>query len=573
MRDRTPRPHTEITAPGEQAVAAGEISGVVTTGDGSPVDNRTIKLEPGTLRAPAEVDLVGELTNLPTGPAAVFVGRDSALAQIDQALSGDQPQVVIGQVIHGLGGVGKTELALQYAIARGDRYRLRWWITAESAEQIHAGLTKLAERLHPPTALALTREQAADWAQGWLQTHTGWLLVLDNVEDPAHVRDLLGQLRSGHILITTRRRAIWPEGIQPILLEVLDAPAAADLIIALSGRKGTEDRPAIEAIAAELGYLPLALEQAGAYIRETQISPGEYLELLKAHPAHMYAASPLTGDAERTIARLWSVHLQTIGHRNPYAVRLLRVLACYAPDDIPRDILGAGADDDRLMVLEALRLLHSYSLITLTEDAVSVHRLIQAVVAAEEEAETRGERAAPNLALTWLATAWAASEELPPGERRMRRRMLSPHVESLIRHHPVTADPHPDSWLFREAADHEYAEGNYHRAHTLASHVLALDRAALGEEHPDTLASRGNLAIVLWQLGRLEEAEAELRAVLEICRRVLGEEHPHTLGSRNNLATVLRDLGRQEEAAALENHPCPGATPAERLPGPDMPPA
>jgi hypothetical protein len=95
----------------------------------------------------------------------------------------------------------------------------------------------------------------------------------------------------------------------------------------------------------------------------------------------------------------------------------------------------------------------------------------------------------------------------------------------------------------------------------------------LGEEHPDTLTSRNNLALVLRGLGRLEEAEAEHRAELEICRRVLGEEHPDTLTSRHNLATVLRDLGRQEEAAALENHPCPGATPAERLPGPDMPPA
>lgn len=255
------------------------------------MDNRTIRLEPGTLQAPAEVDLTAALTNLPDAPAAVFIGRENALARLDHKLSGDQAQVIIGQVIHGLGGIGKTELARQYATINRDCYRLRWWITAESAEQIQDGLTALAERLHPLVALALTGEQAADWARGWLQAHKGWLLVLDNVEDPAHVRDLLGQLYTGHILITTRRTVRWPAGVQPIPLPLLDEHAAAELITKVGERDRPEDQPAVEKIAKELGCLPLALEQAGAYIRESQISPDEYLALLIAHPAHMYAAS------------------------------------------------------------------------------------------------------------------------------------------------------------------------------------------------------------------------------------------------------------------------------------------
>ncbi|MFF3445325.1 tetratricopeptide repeat protein [Streptosporangium sp. NPDC002721] len=538
----TPQHRTEIETSGDRSVASGEIHGPVTTGDNSPVDNRTIRLEPGTLRAPAEVDLTAALTNLPDAPAAVFIGRENTLMQLDHELSGDRARVVIGQVIHGLGGIGKTELARQYATINRDRYRLRWWITAESAEQVQAGLTALTEQLHPPTALALPGEQAADWARGWLQAHRGWLLVLDNVEEPAHVRDLLGQLHTGHILVTTRRLVRWPAGVQPIPLEVLDECASAELIAKVGERDRPEDRPAVEAIAAELGYLPLALEQAGAYIRESQISPDTYLSLLTAHPAHMYAASPEGGDAERTIARLWRVHLDAIGKRNAYAVQLLRVLACYAPDDIPRDILGA--DSDRAMVLDALRLLHSYSLITLTEGAVAVHRLIQAVVAAEDETRTTtGESSAPDLALAWLACAWTASAKLSPYEQRMRWRTLSPHAESLTHHHPISTESLRDVPIFREATSYEHGEGNYQRAHTFASHGLAIDRAVLGEEHPHTLSSRNNLATVLWDLGRLAEAEAEHRAVLEICRRMLGEEHPHTLSSRNNLASALRGLG------------------------------
>ncbi|MFI6800981.1 tetratricopeptide repeat protein [Streptosporangium canum] len=541
MGDTTPQRRTEIEASGDRAVAAKEIHGVVTTGDHSPVDNRTIRLEPGTLRASAEVELTAGLTNLPDGPAAVFVGRESALMRLGRELSGDRAWVVIGQVIHGLGGIGKTELARQYATANRDRYRLRWWITAESAEQIQTGLTALAERLHPPTVLAMTGEQAADWARGWLQAHGGWLLVLDNVEEPAHVRDLLGQLHTGHILITTRRLVRWPTGVQRIRLEVLDKRAAAELVAKVGEWDRPEERPAVEAIAAELGYLPLALEQAGAYIRESQISPGEYLSLLTAHPAHMYAASPEGGDAERTIARLWRVHLEATGKRNPYAVQLLRVLACYAPDDIPRDILDD--DSDRPLVLDALRLLHSYSLITLTEDTVSVHRLIQAVVVAEDETRTVLEGgSAPDLALAWLAGAWVASAELSPSERRMRRRVLSPHVESLIHHHPISAELQGNIQIFHEAAAYERDEGNYHRAYTFASHALTIYRAVLGEEHPNTLTSRNNLASALRDLRQLAEAAAEYRAVLEVQRRVLGEEHPSTLIIRNDLAGVLEQL-------------------------------
>ncbi|WP_371781353.1 FxSxx-COOH system tetratricopeptide repeat protein [Streptosporangium subroseum] len=511
------------------------------------MDNRTIRLEPGTLQAPAEVDLTAALTNLPDAPAAVFIGRENALARLDHKLSGDQAQVIIGQVIHGLGGIGKTELARQYATINRDCYRLRWWITAESAEQIQDGLTALAERLHPLVALALTGEQAADWARGWLQAHKGWLLVLDNVEDPAHVRDLLGQLYTGHILITTRRTVRWPAGVQPIPLPLLDEHAAAELITKVGERDRPEDQPAVEKIAKELGCLPLALEQAGAYIRESQISPDEYLALLIAHPAHMYAASLEGGNAERTIARLWRVHLDAISKRNPYAVQLLRVLACYAPDDIPRDILDA--DSNRPMVLDALRLLFSYSLILLEEETVSVHRLIQAVVAAETRT-VPGEEPASDLALAWLADAWMASTDQPLPDRRARRRTLSAHVESLIRHHLISTGSQEHAQIFHEAATHERSEGNYRRTHALISHALAVYRSSLGEEHLDTLTSWNNLGIALRDLGRFQEAEAGLRIVLETMRRVLGEEHPETLACRGNLAGVLGELGRLQEAEA-----------------------
>ncbi|MER5326170.1 FxSxx-COOH system tetratricopeptide repeat protein [Streptosporangium roseum] len=548
---------TDLTSPfsgiirveGDRSIA-GQNIGAATTGDHSPI----IKLEPDTLKAPHQVKLVGRMTNLPQAPAAVFVGRDDALAVMTETLTATSVQMAIGQVIHGMGGVGKSELARQYVTRHSQRYRLVWWITATSDEEIQADLASLAERVHPPLleALALSTalgvEQAAYWALSWLQAHDDWLLVLDNVEDPKHVRKLLAQLRNGHIVITTRRQVAWPAEVTRLPLHLLAKDAATELIALTSERAiDPRERSAFEAIAAELGYLPLALEQAGSYIRESQISPSEYLSLLTAHAAHMYAASSEGGAAERTIARLWRIHLDAISERNTYAVHLLRVLACYASDNIPREILGT--DEHRPMVLDALRLLASYSLITLDEKIVSVHRLIQAVVAAEDETRsTLREDSAPELALSWLAAAWIVTMEMPSRDSVAHQRALSPHIESLTRHHAITTNFHDHNHLFALAAHHELDQGNYRRAHALATYAIAVTTAVLDPEHSFTLKIRSNLASALRRLGRFIEAEKEYREIWQIQIRDLGEDHPDTLTSRSNLALVLGRSGQLREA-------------------------
>ena len=252
--------------------------------------------------------------NLPRPPARVFVGRDSALDQLGGVLAGDASAVVT-QAVYGLGGVGKSELALQHAAACREEYPLSWWITADDAAQIQAGLAALAARLCPPVATAGTTAEAAGWAVAWLQAHPGWLLILDNVNDPGDVEPLLGQLTGGHILITTRRDAGWDRIASPIRLDVLDPGPAADLIAARTGGEDQAGRDAAGLIAAELGYLPLALDQAAAYITQTRISQAGYLQRLREHPAAMYAAGD--GQAQRTIARVWDITIEAIAARAP----------------------------------------------------------------------------------------------------------------------------------------------------------------------------------------------------------------------------------------------------------------
>ena len=340
------------------------------------------------------------MNNLPRPPTAVFVGRDQALARLGEALSEPAGAVVV-QAVYGLGGVGKSELALQHAHAHRDQYQLRWWITAEDTAQIEVGLAGLAGRLCPEAALTLTTAEAAAWAVTWLQAHAGWLLILDNVSDPEDVRPLLGQL-AGHVIVTTRRDIGWQRMAVPVRLDVLDPEPAAALITTVTEHTESGDQDTAAAIAAELGFLPLALDQAAAYIDQARIPLTRYLAILRQHPARMHAATTEGGTAQRTIARLWDITLHAISERDPVAVRLLHVLASYAPDNIPRSIIGG--QDPGTGTDEALGLLASYSMITLTAETVSMHRLLQAVLLASpaDSIPRPGEPRPLDTALDWL---------------------------------------------------------------------------------------------------------------------------------------------------------------------------
>ena len=290
------------------------------------------ELAAGAVPHPAAVDLAGPVTGLPRRPVRVFEGRDEALGVLARALTA-RGGAVVTQAVYGLGGVGKSELALHYADARRGDYGLVWWITAADAGQVEAGLAGLAGRLCPVVAVAGTTGDAAGWATGWLQAHDRWLLILDNVEDPADIEPLLGQLGGGHVIVTSRRDADWGRLADPVQLDVLDPAAAAQVLILRTGQHGAVDEGAASRIAAELGFLPLALDQAAAYIVQQRISLTAYLDSLRRNPARMHAAG---SNAQRTIARLWDLHVTAIRDRSPAAARLLGVLAMYAPDAIPR---------------------------------------------------------------------------------------------------------------------------------------------------------------------------------------------------------------------------------------------
>ncbi|MEU7864222.1 NB-ARC domain-containing protein [Nonomuraea sp. NPDC049141] len=263
---------------------------------------------------------------------------------------------MISQAVLGLGGVGKSELALQYAHRHRAEYRLVWWIDADDPEQIRSGLAALARALacgiDSVAAEQATAQEAAAWALSWLATHPGWLVIFDNVEEVSYVEPYLARLAHGRVLITTRRDIGWHHlNITSIRLELLTRPAAIALLADLIGPPDSADIHALEDLAEQLGDLPLALTQASAYIARTpRMSLTKYLDLVKTIPARMYAAAPPASDAERVVAKVWSLSHARIQAINPLASHVLNVLACFAPDNLPCAVLTGLHDADELQV-------------------------------------------------------------------------------------------------------------------------------------------------------------------------------------------------------------------------------
>ena len=311
----------------------------------------------------------------------MFVGRIGELARLDVAVnarSGVSAGVVV-QAVHGLGGNGKSALAAHYAATHTREFNPIWWITAESPARIDAGLASFAVALQPALNNLVPAEVLRERAVQWLATHTGWLLVLDNVTDKAHVQDLLARAPTGRFVITSRRASGWHDIATPVRLDVLTASEAEQLLLGIltHGRQLLPGRGVgLTALCSELGNLPLALEQAGAYIAETGITPADYLALLAAYPATMYRETAEGGDPQRTIARIWRVTLDRLTV-TPLAGQVLRILAFYAPQDIPNSLLDGL--DDRPTVMKAIRSLAAYSMITSDNGFLAVHRLVQAV--------------------------------------------------------------------------------------------------------------------------------------------------------------------------------------------------
>ncbi|MFI1177509.1 tetratricopeptide repeat protein [Streptomyces melanogenes] len=476
----------------------------------------------------------GGVSNIGTG---LFVGRADELGAMEAAFA--RPGEVVVHAVHGLGGVGKTALAAHWAARRHEK--VRWWITAHKEDAINAGMAALARALQPGLTGLPARLQT-ERAVAWLAGHDGWLLVLDNVEDPAHIRQLLDRVPGGRVLITTRRATGWHHNATSICLGVFDPPEAVDLFTRILTHHGPRDTEGADAVCEELGQLALAVEQAAAFCAETGTSPRGYLDMLARWPATMFATGTAGGDSERTIARIWHLTLDRLAD-TPLAGDLLRILAWYAPDNIPRDLLHDLAEPPQLAT--AIGQLTAYSMITDNHDGtLTIHRLVQAFARTPDPSDAHrlpeAVDQARDQAAALLAGTFPTADDQPKTWPQCRA--LLPHTDALTRHHTPDHDTIHTARALDGAAMYRMTQGIVDPAVHALQRALAVRERVLGEDHPDTLTSRNNLASAYEAVGD-GRAIPLFEGILAVRERVLGEDHPDTLSSRNNLASAYEAVG------------------------------
>ncbi|MFN8476074.1 MAG: FxSxx-COOH system tetratricopeptide repeat protein [Anaerolineae bacterium] len=482
-----------------------------------------------------------------------FTGRADLLDALGKALgAGGATAITQPLGLHGLGGVGKSQLAIEFFYRHETDYDVAWWLRAEDPTVLAGDIALLAIALKLPEAAAPDQSEAVAAVLRWLDGHARWLLVFDNATAPVAVAPCIPAHPHGHVLITSRY-AVWDELAADVPVDTLPPD---DAVAFLLKRARQKDRDAAGDLAKDLGYLPLALEQAAGYMRAEGVPLAEYLETFRTERLALLAeGKPLR--YPDTVATTWLISFGQAG-QTPGAADLLSLLAFLAPDDIPLGILRDGRErlpdglaaivGSKMKFQKAVGALHTVSLLRRADDTVSVHRLVQAVARdrlAEDERQVWAE-----------AAARVASKAFPYDSDDVR---TWPECAALLPHALAGAEyaeilgvaGETAASLLHQVTVYLWGRAEYARAADLLRRALRIGEQTLGAEHPDVAVGVNNLGNVLRYQGDLAGARALLDRALRIGEETLGAEHPTVAIRLNNLGNVLRYQGDLAGARAL----------------------
>lgn len=533
-----------------------------------------------------------------------FTGRGKELDALHQRLTAEGAAAVLPEALplHGLGGVGKSQIAVEYVYQHAAEYDAVWWISAERPEQIRQSLAQLGTQLGIETGGEQETTIAA--VLGALRSgrpYHRWILVFDNAEDPEAVRRFFPTGGPGKILVTSRN-AQWGRIARTVDVDVFTTEESIQLL----ARRGPDlEQEQAARVAEALGNLPLAIEQAAAWLSETGMPVDEYLQIFEDERADLDAqrtellAAGVPMDYPEPVAAAWNMSLGRLAERQPGALQLLQVCSFFAPEPIPRRIFtGArGAElpreltevlRDPVKLGQAIREINRYALIKINhrDNTIQMHRLVRAVLVGRMSPQERADmRHGAHILLAnydpgdVAAVNWPRYAELLVHARFSRALdcdddWVRGMVSNLIRYLSASGDHLTcveygrevvEAWTERlgetdlqklgVAATLGHAlrtMGSYREASELNDKSLRLLRENVGDDHPNTLAAVGAVSQNAQIRGDFA-ASAELeedrwrRAV-----RQFGESDPTTLAAANDYALALRLVGKYTEALDID---------------------
>jgi tetratricopeptide (TPR) repeat protein len=532
---------------------------------------------------------------------------------IRRQLEDEQPKRFNHRIgLYGLGGVGKTQIAIEYCFRYGFEYNCVFWISAMTESSLFFGFSDIA------TAIGLS-EVAQNMPAGviaravlrWFGANRNWLLVIDNLDDisivDGYLPDSVGHNGAGHVLITTRNPNIQDIPAEGIEIPTMTNEEAATFLLCRVASV-LDDKHEVEIvakkIAAELGYLPLALEQAAGYILhsgniskflDTFLLPRNRKYLFARGGNHMYPGS---------LAATFRLSINAVQRTNPNSIRLLQLLAFLNPDEVLVDFLKAGTSglepklkdiiDNESDFSSCLHVLETFSLIRVQASGAKIrmHRLIQAFIIDELDARADamilqiirlgnaafpdwkngmnretcrkyhlqvmaclgkvdfGYRSGNDAIIEWQLLAERVVTYLLNAGFYLDSRALS---DSLVQVRVVLlGKKHPDTLRSMYGLAEAYQWGGRLRdAAVLHEEILTNRKEVLGPVHPESLKSMYGLSEAYFSLGRVKEARSLQEETLELMTQVLGEKHPDTLMTTNGLAATYQALGQADQAAKL----------------------
>ena len=500
--------------------------------------------------------------NVPYQRNLNFNGRETDLEKLQSMLDSDQSDAW-KVAICGHEGVGKTHLAIEYSFRKIAKYETIWWIRSESQQTLASDYADLAAELDlPATAKGYTDQSVVIKAvKRWLEHNSSWLLIFDNAQSQKDLINYLPQGGAGHVIITSRNQ-FWSSIAKSLPVNVFDRTEAIDF---LCRRTKQDDKKAADTIAKELSYVPMALEQASAYIERTCITLLEYQRLFQLQPKEImdYSQSVATG----------SLSMDRVREESPVAAGLLNLCAFLDPDNIPLKIFSEGIQHlpeslattvaDPLALNESIEVLKRYSLVKVSEKSLagmpektlSIHRIVQTVIRSRLENGNIWAEAT----LRIISDAFPIKGDDPESidmQKWLDCSQLLPHALATSKHAEILGvAPGLRSKILNQVGSYLREISDLNKAKELHEKALKLAEDYYGQNHPCAAICFENLGRVLRDLGELNVAKENYDKALMIDKDFYKDQNnPHIAICEDGLGRVLFE--RNELAFAKEHFEC-----------------